>query len=105
VGFLRSTGERCEKHAVHRVGLCLVHLPEAAYAHVLMQEPFQTSRRTARKGSPLSQELKEFLDMVVSPALVKEYVSEQQRENRLALTPEGVTQSVAMRSVSAESAR
>jgi hypothetical protein len=70
-----------------------------------MQEPFQTSRRTARKGSPLSQELKEFLDMVVSPALVKEYVSEQQRENRLALTPEGVTQSVAMRSVSAESAR
>lgn len=70
-----------------------------------MQEPFQTGRRTARKGSPLSQELKEFLDMVVIPALVKEDLSEQQAENRLALTPEGVTQSVSMRSVSAESVR
>ena len=50
----------------------------------------------------LDPALKEVLDAVVIPALVKEYLSEHARENRLALVPQGVTQSVATHSASAE---
>lgn len=53
-------------------------------------------------GARLDPALKEFLDAVVIPALVKEYLSEHARENRLALVPQGVTQSVATHSASAE---
>jgi hypothetical protein len=42
----------------------------------------------------LNSALKEFLDAVVIPALVKEYLLEHERENHLALVPEVVTQSV-----------
>ena len=46
--------------------------------------------------------LKEFLAAVVIPALVKEYLLEQERENRLAFVPDGVTHFVVDASASAE---
>ena len=67
-----------------------------------MANPVQFGGATKRAGKQLDPALKEFIDTVVVPALVKEYLSEHQRENHLALIPEGVTQSVATHSASAE---
>jgi hypothetical protein len=54
------------------------------------------------EGAPLAPALKEFIDAVLVPALVKEYLADHARENRLALIPEGVTQSLPTHSASAE---
>jgi hypothetical protein len=59
------------------------------------------SKGKARRAE-LDPALKEFLDVVVIPALVKEYLLEHERENRLALVPEGVTHSGPRDSASAE---
>jgi len=67
-----------------------------------MTKVLQFGGKTKRPGAQLDPALKEFLDAVVIPALVKEYLSEHERENRLALVPRGVTQSVAIHSASAE---
>ena len=65
----------------------------------------QFGGKAKRAGAQLDPALKEFLDAVVIPALVREYISEQERENRLALVPEGVTQFAAKHSASAEGVR
>ena len=65
----------------------------------------QFGGKTKRPGAQLDPALKEFLDAVVIPALVKEYLSEHGSENRLALAPQAVTQSVATFSASAEGVR
>jgi hypothetical protein len=65
----------------------------------------QFGDKAKRSGAQLDPALKEFLDAVVIPALVKEYLSEHERENRLALIPERVPQSIAKHSASAEGVR
>lgn len=67
-----------------------------------MATAVQIGGKTKRASTQLDPALKEFLDAVVIPALVKEYLSEHERENRLALVPQGVTKSVATHSASAE---
>jgi hypothetical protein len=67
-----------------------------------MATAIQFGRKTKRRGAQLDPALKEFLDLVVIPALVKEYLREHECENRLALVPEGVTHSAARDSASAE---
>lgn len=67
-----------------------------------MAAVIQFGVKAGPRGSQLDSALKEFLDAVVIPALVKEYLSEHDRENRLALLPESMTQSVPTRSASAE---
>jgi len=62
----------------------------------------QFGSKARPREAQLDPALKEFLDAVVIPALVREYLSEHERENRLALVPEGVTQSVSEDSASAE---
>ena len=62
----------------------------------------QFGGKAKRSGARLDPTLKEFLDAVVIPALVQEYLLEHERENRLALVPEGVTHSAARDSASAE---
>jgi hypothetical protein len=62
----------------------------------------QFGGKAGSRGSQLDSALKEFLDAVVIPALVKEYLSEHERENRLALVPECVTESGPTPSGSAE---
>jgi hypothetical protein len=41
-------------------------------------------RPRARKDSPLTPELKDFVDRAIVPALVKEYLAEVDAENKLA---------------------
>jgi hypothetical protein len=65
----------------------------------------QFGSKARRSGAQIDPALKEFLDAVMIPALVKEYISEQERENRLALVPEGMTQFAAKHSASAEGVR
>lgn len=67
-----------------------------------MPTTVQIGGRTKRPGAQLDPALKEFLDAVVIPALVKEYLSEHGSENRVALAPQAMTQSVATFSASAE---
>jgi hypothetical protein len=66
-----------------------------------MATAIQFGSKTKPRGT-LDPALKEFLDLVVIPALVKEYLLEHERENRLALVPEGVTQFASNDSASAE---
>jgi hypothetical protein len=62
----------------------------------------QFGGKAKSRGAQLDPALKEFLDTIVIPALVKEYLSEHARENRLALVRNDVTQSVPTHSASAE---
>jgi hypothetical protein len=50
----------------------------------------QFGKRARSRGARLDPALREFLDTIVIPALVKEYVREYERENRLALSPQVV---------------
>ena len=70
-----------------------------------MPTALQFGGRAKRAGAQLDPAFREFLDAVVVPALVKEYLSEHARENRLALIPEGVTESATKDSASAEGVR
>jgi hypothetical protein len=70
-----------------------------------MATAIQFGGKTKRPGAQLDPALKEFLDAVVIPALVKAYLSEHEDENRLALVSQGVTQSVAKHLASAEGIR
>ncbi len=56
----------------------------------------------AAQGSQLNPALKEFLDVVVIPALVNAYLVENSGENRLALVPNDVQHSPSEESVSSE---
>jgi hypothetical protein len=67
-----------------------------------MASAIQFGGKAKRAGAQLDPALKVFLDSVVIPALVKEYLSEHARENRLALVPAGMTHSAANGSASAE---
>jgi hypothetical protein len=58
--------------------------------------------RTKRPGAQLDPALREFLDAVVIPALVKAYLLENGGENRLAIMPDDVTHSDSRDSTSAE---
>lgn len=53
----------------------------------------QFGGKEKRLHAQLDPALKEFLDFVVIPALVKAYLVENGGENRLALIPNGVTHS------------
>lgn len=70
-----------------------------------MSRSIQIDGMVNRSGTQLDPALKGFLDAVLVPALVKEYLAELERENRLALVPEGVTESVPLHSASAEGVR
>jgi hypothetical protein len=59
------------------------------------------SKARSQKGQ-LDPAFREFLDTVVIPALVKDYLLQCERENRLALVPEVVTEFGAEDSASAE---
>lgn len=60
-----------------------------------------TMPKLANVPPRLEPALKEFLDAVVIPALVKEYL-EEHRGHRLVIIPDGVSKSVAKVSASAE---
>ena len=49
-------------------------------------EPQRSSARSARLGKRLDPDLKPWLDNVVIPALVREYMAEIEKQNRLATT-------------------
>jgi len=67
-----------------------------------MAPAIQFGSNSKARRSELDPALKEFLDLVVIPALVKEYLQEHERENRLALVPESVTHFASNDSASAE---
>lgn len=57
-----------------------------------VQERERNSARSARLGKRLDPDLKSWLDNVIIPALVREYVAEIKQQNRLATTgPSEVT--------------
>jgi hypothetical protein len=64
----------------------------------------QFGGKTKRAGTRLDPALKEFLDAVVIPTLVKEYLLALQREKRLVVVRENVAHSAA-ESASAEGVR
>ena len=56
------------------------------------QERRRSSARSTRLGKRLDPDLKSWLDNVIIPALVREYVAEIKQQNRLATTgPSEVT--------------
>lgn len=58
----------------------------------LVRERERNSARSARLGKRLDPDLKSWLDNVIIPALVREYVAEIKQQNRLAATgPSEVT--------------
>ena len=58
----------------------------------LTQERQRRSARSARLGKRLDPDLKSWLDNVIIPALVREYLAEIKQQNRLATTgPSKVT--------------
>ena len=58
----------------------------------MMQERQRSSARSARFGKRLDPDLKSWLDNVIIPALVREYLAEIKQQNRLATTgPSEVT--------------
>jgi hypothetical protein len=58
----------------------------------ITQERQQRSARSARLGKRLDADLKSWLDNVIIPALVREYLAEIRQQNRLATTgPSEVT--------------
>jgi len=56
-----------------------------------MATVLQFGGKASPRGTQLDPALKEFLDGVVIPALVKAYLLESEGENRLAITPTAVT--------------
>ena len=50
----------------------------------MMQERQSSSARSVRLGKRLDPDLKSWLDNVIIPALVREYVAEIKEQNRLA---------------------
>lgn len=61
----------------------------------LVQERQRNSARSARLGKRLDPDLKSWLDNVIIPALVREYLTEIKQQNRLATTgPSEVTSDV-----------
>ncbi len=57
-----------------------------------MQERQRSSARSARLGKRLDPDLKSWLDNVIIPALVREYVSEIKKQNQIATTgPSAIT--------------
>ena len=58
-----------------------------------MPAALQFGAEATSRGSQLHPALKEFLDVVVIPALVKAYLLENCDENRLALVPNDVQHS------------
>jgi hypothetical protein len=67
-----------------------------------MTTVFQSGSKATPKGSQLDPVLKEFLDVVVIPALVKAYLLENGSEDRLAIMPNDVRHSDSKDSTSAE---
>lgn len=58
----------------------------------MKQEQQRSSARSARLGKRLDPDLKSWLDNVIIPALVREYLAEIKQQNRLATTgPSEVT--------------
>ena len=58
----------------------------------ILQEKQRNSARSARLGKRLDPDLKSWLDNVIIPALVREYLAEIKQQNRLATTvPSEVT--------------
>ena len=58
----------------------------------ITQERQRNSARSARLGKRLDPDLKSWLDNVIIPALVREYLAEIKQQNRLATTgPSEVT--------------
>lgn len=58
----------------------------------ILQEKQRKSARSARIGKRLDPDLKSWLDNVIIPALVREYLAEIKQQNRLATTgPSEVT--------------
>ncbi len=61
----------------------------------ITQEGQRNSARSARLGKRLDPDLKSWLDNVIIPALVREYLAEIEQQNRLATTgPSEVTSDV-----------
>jgi hypothetical protein len=61
----------------------------------ITQERQRPSARSARLGKRLDPDLKSWLDNVIIPALVREYLAEIKQQNRLATTgPSEVTSDV-----------
>jgi hypothetical protein len=52
----------------------------------ILQEKQRKSARSARLGKRLDPDLKSWLDNVIIPALVREYLAEIKQQNRLATT-------------------
>jgi hypothetical protein len=52
----------------------------------ILQEKQRNSARSARLGKRLDPDLKSWLDNVIIPALVREYLAEIKQQNRLAAT-------------------
>lgn len=52
----------------------------------ILQERQRSSARSARLGKRLDSDLKSWLDNVIIPALVREYLAEIKQQNRLATT-------------------
>jgi hypothetical protein len=58
----------------------------------ILQEKQRNSARSTRLGKRLDPDLKSWLDNVIIPALVREYLAEIKQQNRLATTgPSEVT--------------
>ena len=68
----------------------------------VMATVLQFGAKASPRGSHLDPALKEFLDEVVIPALVKAYLLESEGENRLAKTPNDVTHCRSEHSLSTE---
>lgn len=68
----------------------------------VMSTVLQFDVKRAARGSQLHPALKEFLDAVVIPALVKAYLMESSGENRVAIVTRNVPHSPSKESLSAE---
>ena len=64
-----------------------------------MATVLQLGAKPMPRGSQLHPTLKEFLDEVVIPALVKAYLMESDAENRLAIMPNNVPKSASENSL------
>jgi hypothetical protein len=75
---------------------------EGSDCNRLMTTVLQFGSKPTPRRRQLDPTLKEFLDVVVIPALVKAYVLENARENRLAIAPGDMTHSASQDSCSIE---
>ncbi len=67
-----------------------------------MASVVQLDKQAGRRDSPLTPELRAFIDTIVVPILVREYVAEIERENDLALRTPKMAQSCANEIATAE---